>query len=243
MKALEDPSGSSPIADDLVLHSDGPDAIPVMRVIQVINAGGAYPQLLDLFVNMHKSYICAVNLAHARPMATDSIALHGSPFRVLLPDAPCEHLGVGMTVLGDFHAEKVHVREEMNLRIDSLLSDLILTLSMKEYALKTGIVSVLQYSAGLVPWSLNELLEINAMLSSAYTRFWWRRKSARGMDASPILLSNTDGCRDCPSAIEKWTQEVLTLYNQCLFLTGEVARVMRHHLYQMAALPCLNYSK
>ena len=56
-----------------------------------------------------------------------------------------------MTVLGDFHAEKVHVREEMNRRIGSLLSDLILTPSMKDYSFKTNIVSVFQYSAGLVP--------------------------------------------------------------------------------------------
>ena len=176
MKALEDPSGSSPIADDLVLHSDGPDAIPVMRVIQVINAGGAYPQLLDLFVNMHKSYICAVNLAHARPMATDSIALHGSPFRVLLPDAPYEHLGVHMTVPGDFHAEKVHLREEMNRRVDSLLSNLILTPSMKEYACKSSLVCVFRSnkhmvcvfrsSTRLVPWSQNKRLEINTMWSN-----------------------------------------------------------------------------
>ena len=230
VEALENPSGSSPFADDMVLHSDGPDAISAMRVM--VDAGGAYLQWLGLFVNMQKSYICAVNLADGRPVATDSITLHGSPFRVLLPDAPHKHLGVRMTVLGDFHAEKVHVREEMNRRIDSLLSDLILTPSMKEYAFKTSIVSVFRYSAGLVPWSLNELLEINAMWSNAYTRFWWRRKSARGIDASPILLSNTDGGRDCPSAIEEWTREVLTLYDQCLFLPGEVARVMRHHLYQ-----------
>ena len=48
---------------------------------------------------------------------------------------------------------------------------------MKEYAFKTSIVSVFRYSTGLVPWSLNELLEIYAMWSRAYTRFWWRRKS------------------------------------------------------------------
>ena len=70
---------------------------------------------------------------------------------LLLPDAPHKHLGVHMTVLGEFHAEKVHVREEMNRRISSLLSDLILTPSMKEYAFKTSIVSVFRYSAGLVP--------------------------------------------------------------------------------------------
>ena len=93
----------------------------------MVNAGGAYLQWLGLFVNMKKSYICAVNLADGQPVATDSITLHGSPFHVLLPDVPHKHLGVRMTVLGDFHAEKVHEREEMNRRIDSLLSDPILT--------------------------------------------------------------------------------------------------------------------
>ena len=79
-EALEDPSGSSPFGDDMALHSDGPGpgAIPAMRVM--VNAGGAYLQWSGLFVNMHKSYICAVNLADGRPVATDSITLpvHGS---------------------------------------------------------------------------------------------------------------------------------------------------------------------
>ena len=137
-----------------------------------------------------------------------------------------------MTELGDFHAEKGHVCQEMNRRIDSLLSDLIFTPSMKEYAFKTSIVSVFRYSAGLVPWSQNELLEISLMWSRAFTRFWWRRKSAREIDASPVLVASTNGGRDCPSALEEWTHELLTLYEQCLFLAGEVAQIMRHHLYQ-----------
>ena len=137
-----------------------------------------------------------------------------------------------MTVLGDFRAEKAHVREEMNRQTDSLLSDVILSVPMKEYALKIGILSVFRYSAGLVPWTLNELLEINAMWSRAYTRIWWRRKSARGIDASPVLLNSTDGCRECPSAVEEWTREVLILYDQYLFLPGEVSRVTHWHLHQ-----------
>ena len=40
---------------------------------------------------------------------------------------------------------------------------------MKEYAFKTSIVSVFQHSAGLVPWLLNERLEINTVLNSAYS--------------------------------------------------------------------------
>ena len=39
--------------------------------------------------------------------------------------------------------------------------------------------------------------------------------------------------RDCSSAIEEWTREVLTLsgYDQSLFLPGEVAQVIRHNAY------------
>ena len=51
----------------------------------------------------------------------------------------------------------------MRLLIDSLLQDLILVPSMKGYAFKARIVSVFLYSPGLVPVSLNELLEINTM--------------------------------------------------------------------------------
>ena len=32
--------------------------------------------------------------------------------------------------------------------------------------------------------------------------------------------------------IEELALEVLALYDQCLFLPGEVAQVMRHHLFQ-----------
>ena len=42
VEVLENSSGSSPFADDMVLHLDGPDAILAMRVMA--NAGGAYLQ-------------------------------------------------------------------------------------------------------------------------------------------------------------------------------------------------------
>ena len=76
------------------------------------------------------------------------------------------------------------------------------------------------------------------------TRFLWLKKSGRGINASSILLSHTyavGSSRDCPSVIEEWIWEVLILYDQLLFLPGEVEQVMRHHLYQT----CLDhrYSK
>ena len=124
----------------------------------------------------------------------------------------------------------------MNRRIDSLLSDLILTPSMKDPAFKSSIVSVFLYSPGLVPWSLKKRLEINAVWSSEYTKFWWRKKSELGVNASPFLLSNTDGGRDNPSAIEEWEVLTLSLYDQCLFLPGEIARVTRAQIKRACAL-------
>ena len=120
---------------------------------------------------------------------------------------------------------------------------------MSEYAFKTS-----RYRAGLVPWSLNELLGINAMWSRAYNRFWWRRESAHGIDAWPVLVASTDGGRDRLSAIEEWTREVLTLYDQCLFPPGDQALNQRklprlcYTVYVkpfsiMTALPCHGYSK
>ena len=50
VEALGNFSGPSPFADDMVLHSDGADAIPAMRVM--VNAGGDYLQWLGFFVNM-----------------------------------------------------------------------------------------------------------------------------------------------------------------------------------------------
>ena len=76
VESLEDPSGSSPFEDDMVLHSDGRDAISAMLLTVIV--GRAYLKGLGLFVKMQMSYMCAVNLAHGRPVATDGITLHGS---------------------------------------------------------------------------------------------------------------------------------------------------------------------
>ena len=76
VESLEDPSGSSPFEDDMVLHSDGSDAISAMLLTVIV--GRAYLKGLGLFVKMQMSYMCAVNLAHGRPVATDGITLHGS---------------------------------------------------------------------------------------------------------------------------------------------------------------------
>ena len=66
-----------------------------------------------------------------------------------------------MTLTGNFQAEKKHVREEMKRRLQSLTSDDVLSPSLKELAIKVGVVSIFRYSAGLVPWTRLELDQIS----------------------------------------------------------------------------------
>ena len=66
--------------------------------------------------------------------------------------------------------------------------------------------------------SLDELLEINAMWSSAYTGIWWRRKSARGTRASPIHLSKAMAVGIANQRLRNGLVKYQNLYGQCLFL-------------------------
>ena len=57
------------------------------------------------------------------------------------------------------------------------------------------------------------------MLSTGYKQTWYK-KAARSADATPMILSDDDAGRDCPSAIEVWTSDALDLYDQCMSLQG-----------------------
>ena len=102
---------------------------------------------------MPKSYISAVDFSTGQSIAADSITLDGLPFTALIPDQAHKHLGVRMTMTGNFEVEKEYFRGEMQRRLESLNADEVLPPSLKELAIKVGIISVLRYSAGLVPWS------------------------------------------------------------------------------------------
>ena len=98
---------------------------------------------------MPKSYthISAVDFSTGHTVSTDSITLDGVPFVVLLPDKAHKHLGVRMTMTGSFDAEKEYVSEETQRRLESLLADEILSPSLKELAIKVGIISIFRYCA------------------------------------------------------------------------------------------------
>jgi hypothetical protein len=71
-------------------------------------------------VQTRKSKIVGVDMKTGKSIATDSITLNGEPFAALSPDEPIKHLGVRMTTLGDFSAEKEHVQKEMQQRLVAL---------------------------------------------------------------------------------------------------------------------------
>ena len=66
-----------------------------------------YIQWLAQLVSMLKSYICSVNLTDGQPVAKEAL-----PF--VASDSYCQMLSISEPGLGDFHAQKVDVHEEMN---------------------------------------------------------------------------------------------------------------------------------
>ena len=80
--ALNTTTGSSPFADDSNLHTDGPYAIPAMRIL--VTSVGAFVRWLGLFVNMPKSYISAIDFSTGQSVAADRITLDGLAFTALL---------------------------------------------------------------------------------------------------------------------------------------------------------------
>ena len=100
---------------------------------------------------------CRCRYEDRKSIATDGITLNGEPFAVLSPNEPHKHLGVRMTMLGDFSAEKEHVRSEMRQRLAALKEDRVLSRPEKELIIVTAVCSVLRYSAGIVDWAKAEL--------------------------------------------------------------------------------------
>jgi len=138
---------------------------------------------------------------------------------------------VRASLTGDFSAEKKHILEETKRRIESLERDKILTPSTKEVALRVGIVSVFRYSAGLVPWTRSELAQVTQLWMRGFKQAWLG-KSSRGADGTPFQLSESDGGRGCPNALEVWIREVLEVKEQCLGVPGEIAELTLYQLRQ-----------
>ena len=93
---------------------------------------------------------------------------------------------------GNFEVEKEYVLGEMQCRLESpksLNADEVLSPSLKELAIKVGIISVFRYSAGLVPWSRSELNNISTMWSTGHKQAW-HKKAARSADATPMILND-----------------------------------------------------
>ena len=221
-----DPMGTSGFADDTTMHSDGPDAVPAMQVM--VRAVAPFLDWLGLLLNMLKSKISAINHATGLPVATDSITFNGVPFTVLPPDAAHKVLGVFMTLTGSYKEHKEYVLAKMKKRCKALAEDdLIPRGGIKELAVTSGSVSIFRATAGVVPWTGAELDDISKMWIRAFKQAW---EYSTRMDSSVIILDKTDGGRRCPSGREVWTEDVMTVMDQCLQLPGEISAILLDHL-------------
>ena len=112
----------------------------------------------------NKSKIVGVDMKTGKSIATDSITLNGEPFAVLSPNEPHKHLGVRMTMLGDFSAEKEQVQKEMRQCLAALKEDRVLSRPEKGFVIVTAVCCLFQCRAGLVDWTKSELDNIIKVL-------------------------------------------------------------------------------
>ena len=161
-----DPTGSSGFADDSPLHTDGPDAIPAMAIL--VPTVDRYLKWAGMEINLQKCAISAVDMKTGQRVATDSITLRGEPFPVIPPDQPHKHLGLRLSLTGDFSHEKIYVCEEMRKLLAALAEDRVLSRREKELIIRTAVCSVFCYSAGFVDWTKTELDSISRMWVRAY---------------------------------------------------------------------------
>ncbi len=66
------------LADDQLLHTEGPDAVPAMNIM--VNAIIPILKWTSLEVYMIKSHFTGINHATGTQVATDSITLNGQSF-------------------------------------------------------------------------------------------------------------------------------------------------------------------
>jgi hypothetical protein len=98
---------------------------------------------------------------------------------------------------------------------------------VKELEVTSGIVSIFQVSAGVVPWPGAELDDITKLWIRAFKQAW---EYSTSMDSSIIIVDQADGGRRCPSGREVWTEDVLTVMDQCIQLPGEISAILLDRL-------------
>jgi hypothetical protein len=98
---------------------------------------------------------------------------------------------------------------------------------IKELAVTSGIVSIFRASAGVVPWNGAELYDITKLWIRVIKQAW---EYLTGMDSYVIIIDQTDGGRRCPSGREVWTDDVLTVMDQCIQLPGEISAILLDRL-------------
>jgi ribonuclease HI len=220
-----EPMGSSGFADDTTLHSDGSDAVPAMQVI--VQAATPFLDWLGLLLNMRKSVITAIDHATGRAVATDSITFNGKPFTALPPDTAHKALGVLMTLTGNYKEHKDYVMAKMEKRCMALAdADSIPRGELRELAVTSGIVAIFRATAGVVPWTGTELDRVSKLWIRAFKQAW---EYPTNMDSTVIILENADSGRACPSARAVWTEDTLTVLDQCIQLPGIISALVLDH--------------
>ena len=116
----------------------------------------------------------------------------------------------------------------MQQRLAALKEDRVLSRPKKELIIVTAVCSIFRYSAGIADWTKSELDDITKSWISAFMQAW---TLPPGSDGSSMILAKSDAGRECPTAADMCTAEVLDFLEQCLCLPREITQIVQQYLY------------
>ncbi len=105
--------------------------------------------------------------------------------------------------------------------------DLISQGELRELAVTSCIVSISQATAGVVPWTGAELDDTSKLWIRAFKQAW---KYQKRVDSSAIILDQADSRQACPSARAVWTEDTLTVLDQCIYFPWDISTLILNHL-------------
>ena len=193
--------------DDLTLFAQSLGG--AQALIDVVHE---FEQWSGLRVNRDKSKLLVIRSPRAAQTQTEQIEYQGLPIETLSAVAPCRYLGYWGTAGGDMTATKQKVIDKTKDACALLEHHPLTTARAIDLFISTG-VGAFRYSAALVPWTEQEMNDLEKLWVQAYKNAWHLPQST----ASDIfILPVEQGGLGLPRPLGIMTQEMCRHIQRCL---------------------------
>jgi ribonuclease HI len=182
-----------------------------------------FEEFSGMRVNIKKSGVSAYDFLRKRAIATTSIKLRGQTLPTIQPHEAYKYLGVMVQLNGAWTAEKQHVLRKLRNAVDMIRTTAMLETWQRVRLVEMCVRSVFRYSAGLIPWTANEMERLNATLIQGFKAAWNLPSSTEG---TIFTWPKNRGGFGHSSLYLTWAQSLLSLRQQLMSQEREVKRAV-----------------